>query len=47
VGVDETEWAFLARQINENAGKNGVLEHIGEVAGMKGVAIVDLNDPPI
>src|ERR1700722_19525705 len=47
VGVDETERAFLAGQINENAGQNGVLEHVGEIAGMKGVSVVDRNDPPI
>ena len=45
VGVDETERTFLAGQINENAGQNGVLEHVGEIAGMKGMAIVDRNDP--
>ena len=45
MGVDETERAFLAGQINEDAGQNGVLEHVGEISGMKGVAIVDRNDP--
>src|ERR1700733_15513950 len=47
MSVDETERAFLAGQIKEDAGQNGVLEHVGEIARMKGVAIVDLNDPPI
>src|SRR3984957_13596922 len=47
MGVDEAERAFLAGQIDEDAGQNGVLEHVGEIAGMKGVAIVDRNDPPI
>ena len=47
MGVDETERAFLARQINEDAGQNGVLEHVGKIAGMKGVTIVDRNDPSI
>src|ERR1700678_1304030 len=47
VCIDETEGALLAGQINENAGENRVLEHVGEVAGMKGVAIVDRNSPPI
>ncbi len=47
MGVDEPEGAFLAGQINEDAGQNDVFEHIGEIAGMKGVAIVDLNDPSI
>ena len=47
MGVDEAEGAFLAGQINEDAGQNGVLEHVGEIAGMKGVAIVDLSYPPI
>ncbi len=42
MGVDETEGAFLAGQINEDAGQNGVLEHVGEIARMKGMAIVDL-----
>ncbi len=45
--VDETEWAFLAGQINQDAAQNGVLEHVCEIAGMKGVAIVDLNDLPV
>ena len=47
MGVDKAEGALLAGQINENAGQNGVLEHVGEIAGMKGVAIVDRNYPPI
>lgn len=47
MGVDEAEGAFLAVQINDDAGQNGVLEHIGEIAGMKGVAIVDLSYPSI
>src|SRR3984957_8716636 len=47
VCVDETEGGFLAREINENAGQNRVLEHVGEIAGMKGVSVVDRNDPPI
>jgi hypothetical protein len=47
MGVDETEGRFLAGNINENAGQNGVLEHVGEIAGMKGVSVVDRNDPPI
>src|SRR5580704_10449398 len=46
MGVDETEGRFLAGNINENAGQNGVLEHVGEIAGMKGVSVVDRNDPP-
>ena len=46
MGVDETERAFLAGEINENAGQNGVLEHVGEVAGMEGVAIVDDRQTP-
>jgi hypothetical protein len=41
MGVDETERAFLARQINEDARQNGVLEDVGEIAGVKGVAIID------
>ena len=45
--IDETKRALLAGQINENAGQNGVLEDVGKIAGMKGVAIVDRNDPPI
>src|SRR6202453_3813992 len=47
VRVDETEGALLAGQINENAGENRVLEHVGEIAGMKGMAIVDRNSPPV
>ena len=31
---------FLARQIDEDARQNGVLEHVRETAGMKGVAVV-------
>jgi hypothetical protein len=47
VSVDETERAFLAGQMNEDTGQDGVLEDIGKIAGMKGVAIVDRNDPSI
>ena len=42
VSIDETEWAVLAGQINQDTRQNHVLEHVGEIAGMKGVAIVDL-----
>jgi len=37
----------LRLEVNENAGKNGLLEHMSEIAGMKGVAIGDLSDPPV
>jgi hypothetical protein len=47
MSVDETERTFLAGQINEDAGQNRVLENVGEIAGMKGVAVVDRNDPSI
>jgi hypothetical protein len=47
VGVDEAERTVLAGQINEDAGQNRVLENVGEIAGMKDVAIVDRNDPPL
>jgi hypothetical protein len=47
VSVDETERAFLAGQMNEDTGQDGVLEDIGKIAGMKGVAIVDRYDPSI
>jgi hypothetical protein len=47
VGVDETERAFLTGQIDEDAGQKHVLEHVGEIASMKGVAIVDLKSPPV
>jgi hypothetical protein len=46
MGVDETERAFLAGEIDEDSGQNGMLEHVGEIARMKGVAIVDLKSPP-
>jgi hypothetical protein len=33
--------------MNEHTGEDGVLEDIGKIAGMKGVAIVDRYDPSI
>src|SRR5580704_12264787 len=47
MGVDEAEGAFLSGQTDEDAGQNRVLERVGEIAGMKGVSVVDRNDPPI
>ena len=47
MSVDEAERTVLAGQINEDAGQNRVLENVGKIAGMKGVAIVDRNDPSI
>ena len=40
MGVDEAERRVLAREIDEDARQDRVLEHVGEIAGMKGVAII-------
>ena len=40
VGVDEAERRLLLGEIDENAGEDRVLEDVGEIAGVKGVAVV-------
>ena len=40
VSVDEAERRVLAREVNEDARQDGVLEDVGEIAGMKGMAII-------
>jgi hypothetical protein len=45
VSVDETKGRFLARQVNKDARQDGVLEDVGEIAGVKGVAVIDLKNP--
>ncbi len=40
MGVDDAESGRLAAQVMQNAAEHGVLEHVGEAAGMEGVAIV-------
>ena len=47
MGVDHAERRWLLPEVGKDAGNDDVLEHIGEIAGMKGVAVVDRNDPPI
>ncbi len=42
--VDDTESLVLALQIFDDAGQDGVLDHIGEVSGMIGVAIVHVSN---
>ena len=38
--VDDTKGRGLRAQVQKNAGERRMFEHIGEVAGMKGVPIV-------
>jgi hypothetical protein len=45
VSVDKTKGRFLARQMNKDARQDGVLEDVGEIAGVKGVAVIDLKNP--
>ena len=45
MGVDEAERALLAGEIDKDARKDRVLEHVGEIAGMEGVAVVDGGSP--
>ena len=40
MGVDHAERRRLAAQIMQDAAKHRMLEHIGEIAGMEGVAII-------
>ena len=40
MGVDEAERRLLPREMDEDARQDRVLENIGEIAGVKGVAIV-------
>jgi len=45
MGVDEAKGRFLALEMKEDARQNRVLEDVGEIAGVKGVSIVDLKRP--
>ncbi len=38
--VDHPEWRRLVAQMHENAGEDRVLEDVGKIPGVKGVAIV-------
>jgi hypothetical protein len=40
MGVDHPERRRLLAQVGQDAGNDDVLDHIGEVAGVKGVAVV-------
>ena len=40
MSVDEAERRLLALEMNEDARQDGVLEDVGEIAGMKGVAVI-------
>jgi hypothetical protein len=46
VSVDKTKGRFLARQMNKDTREDRVLEDVGEIAGVKGVAVIDLKNPP-
>jgi hypothetical protein len=43
MGVDHAEARRLAAQIGEHAAEHGVFEDIGKTAGVKGVAIVQVD----
>jgi hypothetical protein len=46
VGVDHTECCRLPTQVVQDATKNGMLEHIGEIASVEFVLIIhDRNLP--
>ena len=40
MGVDDTEGRRLRTQMHQDANEHRVLDDVGEIAGMKGVAIV-------
>jgi hypothetical protein len=40
MGVDETDRGFLAGEIGEETRQERVLENVGEIAGVEGVAVV-------
>jgi hypothetical protein len=40
MGVDDAEGRGLGAQMDEDARKHGVLEHVGKAAGVEGVAII-------
>jgi hypothetical protein len=40
MGVDEAKRRLLPREMDEEARQDRVLENVGEIAGVKGVAIV-------
>ena len=40
MGVDHPEGGVLLHQVGENARENGVLDHIGKIAGMECVAVI-------
>ena len=45
MSIDEPERRLLALEMRQDAGQNGMLEDVSEIAGMKGVTVVDLNCP--
>ena len=40
VGVDDDEWRILLLEACKNGDKRQMLDHIGEIARMKGVAVI-------
>jgi hypothetical protein len=40
MGIDDTKCRRLEPQMREHPAEHGVLVHVGEVAGMEGVALV-------
>ena len=40
MGVDDAERRRLGAQVHQNANQHRMLDHIGKVAGVKGVAII-------
>jgi hypothetical protein len=41
VGVDDREGGFFFKQVVERGNQHRVLEHVGVVAGMEGVAVTE------
>jgi hypothetical protein len=40
MSVDDAERAGLLAQMDEHAGEHDMLEHVGEIAGMEGVTVI-------
>jgi hypothetical protein len=40
VGVDDAEGGRFVAQMRQHAAENGVLDNVGEIAGMIGVAVI-------
>ena len=43
MGIDHAERRFLAAKMQQNSHENGVLQNIGEIAGMECVAVIHGN----